>query len=221
MLARSVMVVAHVVQRWGILAVAFLVMWCGASAVHPAPMRPHAMAQPGATPDIMPTFPPDLTPIPGDYSVYVDPRFGYSLQYPATWTVTPGTGAHESDVAITAPYTDDPTHPATLLIVRATTDYQQTFVQHLLCGQDLSSTQVNGYPAAVLDTDGGDPVSGYSAVAYGRAFYAKGIAFEIWLQGSPRLPADIAAFLQMEQPVFAHILASFQPGPGATPVAQC
>jgi hypothetical protein len=220
MVARSVMVVAHVVQRWGLLAVAFLVMWCAASAGPPA-ARPHMATQADTAPATQLTMPPDLTPIPGDYSVYVDPLFGYSLQYPATWTVTPGASAHESDIAITAPFTTDPTHPATILIVRATTDYQQTFVQHLLCGQDLSGAQVNGYPAVVLDTNGGDPVDGYSAVAYGRAFFAKGIAFEIWLQGSPRLPEDIAAFLQMEQPVFAHILASFQPGPGATPVAHC
>jgi hypothetical protein len=218
MVARSVWVVVH---RWSIVAVAFLVMWCAASAVHPATARHPATAQTASAPALLLTMPPDLTPIPGDYSVYVDPLFGYSFQYPATWTVTPGTSAHESDVAITAPYTDDPTHPATLLLVRATTDYQQTFVQHLLCGADLSGAQVDTYPAVVLDTNGGDPVDGYSAVAYGRAFYAKGIAFEIWLQGSPRLPEDIAAFLQMEQPVFAHILASFQPGPGATTVAQC
>ncbi len=180
-----------------------------------------AIAQTAATVIPTPTVPADLTPVPGDFSLYVDPTFGYSFLYPSTWIVQPAINGDESDVAISQPYTTDPTHPMVVLLVRATTNYQHSFVQKLLCGADLSAAKVAGFPAAVLDTDGGDPVSGYSAVALGRAFYARGVAFEIWLQGSPRTSDAVAAFLEIEQPIYDRILASFAPGPGAKPDAGC
>jgi hypothetical protein len=204
----------------GILAGVLLIALSTGNAAHLG--NAHA-ATAQATPTLAPTptVPANLTPVPGDFSLYIDPTFGYSFLYPATWIVQPAINGDESDVAISAPYTPDPTHPMVLLIVRATTNYQHSFVQKLLCGADLTATKVGSFPASILDTDGGDPVNGYSAVALGRVFYAKGIAFEIWLQGSPHYADAVAAFEQREQPVYARILASFTPGPGAKSVAGC
>ncbi len=180
----------------------------------------------GTPSGIVPTYPPNLhlTPIPGDYSVYVDPTYGYSVQYPSPWLVQPAVGLNESNVTMQEPYTTDPNNPAdpthavTLLLVRATTNYQESFVQKLLCFSQTDDT-AGPYPAVNLNTFGGDPVNGYSAPALGRIFFAKGIAFEIWLQSSSRIYLD--QFFAYITPIFQHILATFNPGPGAKPTATC
>jgi hypothetical protein len=179
----------------------------------------------GGTPVTVPNNPKNLhiTPVPGTYSVYVDPTYGYSVQYPVTWFVTPGIGPTESNVEFDEPITNVydpsfPTHPVTLFFVRATTYYNESFVEQLLCGASFD-TKVGPYPAVTLDTWGGDPTDGYTAPAFGRAFYAKGKAFEIWLQSSAK--DYISSFFQIEQPLWDHILKTFNPGPQVKPAAQC
>lgn len=171
-----------------------------------------------------PTIPANLTPVAGNYSVYIDPTYGYSFQYPSTWLVNPGVGADESNVAIQEPVynlndPNYPRHPFTTLMVRASNNYQVTFVQHLLCGYGFNTT-VAGMPARTLDTYGGDPVSGYGAPAFGRAFYANGVAYEIWLQSSAK-DYHIDEFFQDEAATWNHILATFQPGPKQTVAQGC
>jgi len=166
---------------------------------------------------------PHVTPVPGTYSVYVDPTYGYSVQYPVTWFVTTGISSLESNVEFDEPITNVydpnfPTHPVTLFFVRATTNYQESFVEQLLCGVSFD-THVGPYPAVNIDTGGGDPVNGYSSPAFGRIFFAKGKAFEIWLQSSAKY--FISTFFQIEQPLWDHILATFDPGPQVQPTAQC
>nr|MBA3827192.1 hypothetical protein [Ktedonobacterales bacterium] len=133
----------------------------------------------GTTP--VATTPPGVkpTPVSGAYSVYVDPTFGYSFLYPATWIVQPAIGGGESNVAISEPQPvqTEPgydIHPLTQILVRATNDYSTTFVEHLLCGSSpTNDVRVAGYQTVNLFTGGGDPVRGYTAPAYGVAFFAK------------------------------------------------
>jgi hypothetical protein len=165
------------------------------------------------------------TPVSGAYSVYVDPTYGYSFQYPSTWIVQAAIGGGESNVVISEPQPPqtDPTydtHPLTQLLVRATNDYTNSFVQKLMCNADFSATKVAGYPAEVLDTGGGDPVNGYTAPAFGRAFFAKdkNLAIELWLQAGSKYTAP---FFVIEKDHWNQLLASFNPGPGAKPGKGC
>jgi hypothetical protein len=165
------------------------------------------------------------TPVSGAYSVYVDPTYGYSVQYPSAWIVQPAIGLNESNVVISEPQPPqtDPTydtHPLTQLLVRATNDYSQTFVQKLMCNADFSATKVAGYPAEVLDTGGGDPVNGYTAPAFGRAFFAKdkNLAIELWLQAGSKYTAP---FFVIEKDHWNQVLASFNPGPGTKLASGC
>jgi hypothetical protein len=172
---------------------------------------------------------PHVTPVAGTYSVYVDPTYGYTVQYPVTWFVTPGISSLESNVEFDEPIINvyDPTfpdHPVTLFFVRATTNYQESFIEQLLCGvtPDTTVKTADGtYPAVTLDTDGGDPVNGYTAPAFGRIFFARGKAFEIWLQSSAKNPPEVQAFFDTHQDLWKHILATFNPGPQVQPTAQC
>jgi hypothetical protein len=210
-------------------AIMFLVAACsqgGASST--AKSSSTTTAPPGGNVTPLPTYPSSLKvkPVPGTYSVYVDPTFHYTVQFPVDWFVTPGIGQDESDVAFDEPVnpnaSDFPIHPVTVLIIRATSNYQETFVEHLLCNSylgDSVKTAAGTYPAVNIDTHGGDPTDGYTAPAFGRAFYAKGLAFEIWLQSSSK--DYITSFFDVEQPLWDHILATFNPGPGAKPIAQC
>ncbi len=176
------------------------------------------------TPPITHSLPP-VTPVPGNYSIYVDPTWGYSFEYPSDWIVYPaiGTGdngAQESSVDILQPYTTDETHPYVHILVRATNNLQDGYVESKYCGQQTTAT-VDGFPAVVLDTGGGDPTVGYGAPALGRIFVAKGIAFEIWFESSAKESWAIAGWFQFATPIFKHILATFNPGPGTKTVAQC
>jgi hypothetical protein len=174
---------------------------------------------------------PNITPIPGNYSVYMDPTYGYSFEYPSSWVVYPAIGVapdttgtngnvQESDVDIADPSSPDEQHPLIQLIVRATNNDAAQFVQNLMCGAKPTTTAA-GYPAIVLDTGGGDPVNGFTSPAFGRAFFAKGLAFEIWLQSSAKLHDDIVYFFAHQQANYNHILATFNPGPGAKTVNPC
>ena len=169
------------------------------------------------------TTPPGVqpTPVSGAYSVYVDPTYGYSFQYPSTWIVNPAIGGGESNVVINEPQPvqTDPTydiHPLTKILVRATNDYSNTFVQHLLCGSSATNDIiVAGYPTVDLFTGGGDPVSGYTSPAYGVAFIAKdkNLAIELWLQSDPR--TQTGRFFVAEKANWQQLITTFTPGPGA------
>jgi hypothetical protein len=166
------------------------------------------------------------TPVSGAYSLYVDPTYGYSFQYPSTWIVQPAIGNGESNVAMSEPQPAQTTpgfdvHPLTQLLVRATNNYSVTFVEHLLCGSSLSNdNKVAGYPTVNLFTGGGDPVNGYTAPAYGFAFFAKdkNLAFELWLQSDAKYTDQ---FFVVEKQNWQHLLATFNPGPGAKLVSDC
>lgn len=223
-------------RRWGTLfALSTLLFVAGCSGGSKTSTASAATATPphsGPTSVPVPTYPPSLhlTPVPGNYSVYVDPTYGYSFQYPANWLVNPGIGADESNVAIQEPVYDlnDPNywrHPFTTLMIRASANYKVTFVQHLLCGYGGGAfdTTVAGYPARTLDTYGGEMINNqqaYGAPAYGRVFYAKNVAFEIWLQSSNKI--GIQAFFDDEASNWKQILKTFNPGPGVkAPVQGC
>ena len=174
----------------------------------------------------VPTYSPSLhlTPVSGDFSVYVDPTFGYSFQYPSSWSVEPAPGTNESDVAIKEPIQDVndpsyPNHPQTTLIVRATDDYQQTYVEQLLCNTGFDTT-VDGFQAVDLTTFGivGGNINKYGvgAPGYGRAFYAHNLAFEIWLQSSPKY--NIQVFFDQEKTNWDRVLSTFNVGNGVKAV---
>jgi len=167
------------------------------------------------------TIPPGITPIAGTYSLYVDPTFGYSFEYPTSWIVYPAQGNDESNVAITEPYIADPNHPYTLIMVRATKNWGHQFVQQIICGQTSSAFTVDGYNAVSLDTRDGSVAIGLSGTIFGRGLFAKGLAFEIILEGSPRESQYIDAFMRIERPTFQHLLDTFNPGPGATTIGTC
>lgn len=175
------------------------------------------------------TLPPDLqlTPIPGDYSIYIDPTWGYSFEYPSNWIVTPSSGLGESNVAINEPYTPQnvsPDHPDVILMVRATADFTRQFVQQWICGEP-KTLKVAGYPASNLTTGGGSPTVGYGAPAFGTGFSAKGLAFEIWLQSSAKGawqdPHAIDHFFVAEKSNWEHAISTFNPGPGAKTNGGC
>ncbi|HKD75847.1 MAG TPA: hypothetical protein VKB76_10140, partial [Ktedonobacterales bacterium] len=162
---------------------------------------------------------------------YADPTYGYSFEYPSSWIVYPAIGSapdttgtdgtiQESDVDIADPSTPSEQAPLIQLIVRATNNDSAQFVQNLMCGVK-TTTSVAGYPAIVLDTDGGNPTAGYTSPALGRAFFAKGLAFEIWLQSSAKLSVDIDYFFAHQEVTYRHILGTFNPGPGAKTVNSC
>jgi hypothetical protein len=191
-------------------------------ASHPTPLA-SATTTPAAT--SQPTNLPAVTPIPGNYSVYVDPTWGYSFEYPSDWIPYPSigqadNGAQESSVSIMQPYTTDTTHPAVYLLVRATNNFQDYFVEDHLCNQP-TTTHVDGFPAVDLFTAGGDPSTYYISPAYGSAFFAKGLAFEIWLQSSAREDYAIKAWLSYAEPIYQHVLRTFTVGPGTKTVAGC
>ena len=184
---------------------------------------------PGNSPTaaVVPTYSPSLhlTPVSGDYSVYVDPTFGYSFQYPSSWIVEPAPGVTESDVAIKEPIQNvyDPNyqnHPQTTLIVRATDDFQQSYVEHLLCNTGFDTT-VDGFQAVDLTTYGvvGGDINKYGvgAPGYGRAFYAHNVAYEIWLQSSAKAEWNvdyISIFFDQEKANWNQVLRTFKAGNG-------
>jgi hypothetical protein len=169
------------------------------------------------------TTPPGVKPIPvsGAYSLYVDPTFGYSFQYPATWIVNPAIGDGESNVVINEPQPlqTDPgfdIHPLTKILVRVTNDYSNSFVQHILCNGSLTNDIiVDGYPTVNMFTGGGDPVKGYTAPAYGVAFFAKdkNLAVQLWLQSNAK---STDQFFVVERANWKQLISTFNPGPGAS-----
>ena len=176
-----------------------------------------------------------ITPIPGDYSVYVDPTWGYSFEYPSNWVVRPAVGqspdgngntdnVKESNVNISDPTPPDEQHPLVMLIVRGTNNDSAQFVQRWLCGSTFDatvSTAAGSFKSVTLTENGGDPVSGYAAPAYGAAFFANGMAFEVWLQSSAKLSQDIAYFFDHQKANFNHILNTFNPGPKVQTLNSC
>ncbi len=122
------------------------------------------------------------------------------------------------DMADPSPPTEQT--PLIQLIVRATNNDAAQFVQNLMCGVKTDTTAA-GYPAITLDTGGGDPVNGYTSPAFGRAFFAKGLAFEIWLQSSAKQSYDISYFFAHQRANYQHILDTFNPGPGAKTLNSC
>lgn len=185
---------------------------------------PHTpTAPPSAT--TQPATQPTVVPVAGNYSIYVDPTWGYSFEYPATWQVFPSigvgdNGAQESSVSVMMPYSADPIHTEVYLIVRVTNNYHAYFVQANICGAATSAT-VDGFPAVVLDTWGGSPSTYYIAPGLGRAFFAKGMAFDIWFQSSARTVDAIAGWMDYARPIFNHVISSFKVGPGTKNVAGC
>lgn len=189
-----------------------------------------ATSSPAAT--VAPTQQPvspisKITPIAGDYSLYVDQTYGYSFIYPSNWLVYPSTGqtppsaSKESNVAIIPPYTDSEVTPLMTLMVRATNDFSAQYVQQFICSGMTKTATVKGIPAVNMFTRGGDPVNGYSAAILGRVFIDKGIAFQILLEASPKASIHITDFVQQETPVFNTVLDSFNPGNGAATVNPC
>lgn len=170
-----------------------------------------------ATPSPVASAQPTVVAIPADYSVYIDPTWGYAFEYPALWNVTPQIGNQESNVVIAEPYNPDPNHAMVRLLVRVTSNFQHAFVQQYLCGQ-ATTTTVGSYKAVDLTTSGGDPTHGYSAIVLGRAFFATGLAFEIWLQGSNK---SAQTFFTNYGPTFQHVLATFTVGNGGQTTATC
>ncbi len=167
-----------------------------------------------ATPS--PTFPP-ITPVPGNYSIYIDPTWGYRFQYPATWTVYPQIGNSESNVIIAAPYNPSPDQAMLRLEIRVTNDDQHDFVTQYLC-HAKPTTSVNGIPAVDLSSPGGDVTNGLTALVLARGFFTHNLAFLIWLQSSGK---SYATFVSDFQPMFMEILASFSPGAGAKTSIPC
>jgi hypothetical protein len=169
---------------------------------------------------------PAITPIPGDFSVYVDPTWGYSFRYPSNWTVYPAIGASppnnstESNVIILEPYSVDPDHTMVLLMVRATNTLKAQFANALFCSGMKTSTTVKEYPAVDLISYGGSTTAGFTAVILGRAFKAKGLAFEIILQDSSK-GAHGSKFIKGYTPLFEKIIASFEVGNGTTDNLSC
>lgn len=207
-------------SRWlaGIVGIALLAAGCSSAATHPpATPTPTATAIPTAAATTPAGIGPSVTPVSGAYSLYVDPTWGYSFQYPSGWTPYPAQGNEESNVVIAAPYNPDPAHSMLNLMVRVTSNFQHAYVQQLLCQQPTTTT-VAGYPAVDLSTDGGNPTVGYSAVAMSRAFFAKGLAFWIWLQGSDKSSQQ---FIAANNPIFQQVLATFNVGPGGKTTASC
>lgn len=203
---------------WPLLCVVALAAGC-ASAAPTSVGKSATVASTATAPDGggVSTVVSTITPVPGTYSLYIDPTWGYSFQYPSSWTPVPAAGNEESNVIITAPYDPSPAHSMLKLLVRVTPNFQHAFVQQLICARSKTTT-VAGYPAVNLDTDGGDPIVGYSAVALSRAFFAKGLAFWIWLQGSDKSSAE---FVKANQPYFNQVLATFNVGNGAKTTASC
>ena len=216
-------------SRWWMLLMVIFVAACSAGGK--ASTTPVAHATATSAPIVaVATTPPGVhpTPVSGAWSVYVDPTFGYSFQYPSNWTVQPAIGQNESDVTLSEPLSDPndpnyPVHPWTQLLVRATDDFTETFVNHLLCfSTPDTQTKVDGYPTVDLSTDGGDPVNGYTAPAFGLAFFArdKNLATEIWLQSSAKDP-EIGLFIDYGRPIWAHVLRSFKVGSASKLVSDC
>jgi hypothetical protein len=226
----------HMHQRkasWLILFAMLVIAGCsgGGNSTAAAPTATTPAGNPGGGPTKpVPTIPPNahIKPVPADYSVYVDPTYHYSVQYPVTWFVQPGIGQNESNVVFSEPVTNpyDPNfyiHPVTQLLVRATNNYQESFVEKILCsGLFPAGPNLGPYQTVNLLTYGGTATAGYGAPAYGIAFFAKGMAFEIWLQSASKIA--IQAFFDAEKDHWDHILATFNVGPGSPggkPVAEC
>lgn len=179
---------------------------------------------------------PSITPIPGDYSIYVDPTYGYSFEYPAQWIPHPSTGTapgpyyydgsiQESNVDIADPTYPNEQHPAIQLTVRASNNYSAQFVNHWLCNPDVTESPetIDGYAGENLSEGGGDPTNGLAAPAWGFIFPipSKGLVVEVWLQSSARTHNDIVYFEQTQKPIFQHVLDTFNPGPGAKQIGSC
>ncbi len=172
-----------------------------------------------------------VTPIPGDYSLYVDPNFGYSFQYPTSWIVYPAhfSNANESDVAFTQQYTSNMEHPLLVFVVRVTNDYHHQFVQKYICSGQYSMNSTFGpYKAVDVTTDGstqlfygGSQTYEYGAVTIGRVFIANGLVFMVWLQASPKSHYNIDMFFKLYTPVYQHMMDSFNVGSGAKPLNSC
>ncbi len=230
------MVKQHLRQRkgsWLVLFAMLVIAGCagGRHSTASTPKTTTPSGNPGGSSTVpVATIPPNVhpKPVPATYSVYVDPTYHYSVQYPVTWFVQPGIGLNESNVIFSEPVIDPYApnfyvHPVTQLLVRATDNWQESFVQKILCSGAFPQDQkVGPYPAYDLKTYGGDPVNGYGAPAYGVAFFAKGIAFEIWMQSSSKI--DIQGFFDAEKANWDHVLKTFNVGPGAPggkPVQGC
>lgn len=193
-----------------------------------ATTAPATNATPAPAPEVQ------VTPVSGDYSVYVDPTYGYSFEFPSQWIVYPSIGnapnysfnrsssIAESNVIIAEPYTDDYAHPMTYIVAQASDNLGAQFALKEVCGYRRNTT-VASYPATDRSQIwGGDPNStfGYVAPQYTYVLVAKGIAFRLSLQSSAK--RDIPGFHDIMGPVFKHILDTFNPGNGASnPSANC
>ncbi len=165
-----------------------------------------------------------VTPIPGDYSLYVDPNYGYSFQYPTPWIVYPAhpSNSNESDVAFTQQYTANMEHPLLVFVARVTNDYHHQFVQKYICsGQYAMNSTFGPYKAVDITSRGGDPTVGYGGVIIGRVFIAKGLVFMVWLEASPKSDYNIYMFFKIYTPIYQHMMDSFNVGNGAKPLNSC
>lgn len=234
----------HHIYRWSIALIVPLVVLvaaCSGASKSTAKATPAAATAGGSTPTVATTVAPgqtlpQITPIPGDYSVYVDPTFGYSFEYPSQWITYPSNGTapgpsdysgsvKESNVDIADPTSPDPQHPSIQLMVRVTNNYNAQFVDHWLCNPDGTESQetIDGYTGENLSETGGDEVSGLAAPAWGFIFpvKAKGLVVEVWLQSSARRSNDIYYFQQSQKANFQHVLDTFNPGPGMQQIGSC
>jgi hypothetical protein len=213
--------------RWGvalILPVMLLVAGCsGGTSTKSGNVSPTHTPSSGTNTSTSLPAGTSITPVSGDFSVYVDPKWGYSFEYPSSWIVyhsegnSETSGVYESNVSIMEPYTPDPAHPYTILTVRATNDFNADFAQYWVCtAQGPKDVTVNGFQAYRIDSGGGDFVNGLNAPRFGRAFSGKNLGFLIILQSSARLPSAVNSFFSVEYNNFNHIISTFQVGPGAS-----
>ena len=202
---------------WGMMLV---LAGCLAGCGGPSPASTASKTPTAATPTtvlVATSAPSTLTPVAGDYSLYADPTWAYTFLYPSNWVVYPQSGNQESNVIISEPYNPSPDHAMVRLLVRVTSNFQHQFVQQYLCNQP-TTTSVAGFDAVDLSTSGGNPDVGYSAMVMGRGFFAKGLAFVIWFQGSQK---SYQSFLDGYKAIFQRIIASFNVGTGGQTAATC
>jgi hypothetical protein len=169
---------------------------------------------------------PNITPVSGDYSVYVDPTWGYSFRYPSRWTVYPAIGASppynatESNVVVIEPYSVDPDHTMVVLMVRASNTMKAQFAQKVLCSGAKTTTTFQNYPAVNLLSYGGSTTAGYTAIILGKAFIAKGLVFEVILQDSSK-GSHATKFIENYSPLFNYVVDTFDIGNGTSEKLSC
>jgi hypothetical protein len=161
---------------------------------------------PTATASVIPTgVPPTPTGIPAGWTYYQDPTYHFALDVPASWSLftsnsgyylfqDQGTAANGDYAMLDVSVTDIPN--------------RITPAERQFC-TSAKTTTVAGFPAVVADHN--PPVGVPSGGAQlERLFVAHGLFYSIQLSS----PQGLDMLQQRLGPLFAQILASFQPGSG-------